>query len=316
MRMDTVAVVIPCYRVKNKIGSVLFSIPSFVTKIYIVDDLCPEGSGKYVEENFSDQRIKVIYNRVNMGVGGAVKEGYKLALADNCDVVVKIDGDGQMNGNLIPDLINPIIKRNADYVKGNRFFIPEDLRSMPFLRLVGNSALSLINKIVNGYWDIMDPTNGFTAICKSALKGLPLDKIENRYFFESDMLFRLSLSRAVVADLPMKAVYNDEKSSLNIKKVILDFPPKYLNRYFKRIFYLYFLRDFTIASLELFVGFLLFLFGIIFGFYKWYLSSNTGEVASSGTVMLSALPIIIGFQLLLSALNFDIHNVPKKPLNQ
>jgi len=311
-----VGVVIPSYKVKNQIGKVIKELEPYNYQVYVVDDKCPENSGKYVEDNYNYNFITVLYNENNLGVGGAVKTGYKQALADECDIVVKLDGDGQMNPALIPNLISPIINKEADYVKGNRFFNLDTLRKMPFVRLFGNSALSIINKAVNGYWDILDPTNGFTAIHKNALKLTNLNKIDNRYFFESDMLFRLNIIKAVVADMPMDAKYADEESNLSIKRVLIEFPPKYIVRFFKRIFYTYFLRNFSIATFELIFGFILFNFGIIFGIIKWIESVNTGIVASTGTVMISVLPIILGFQLLLSFLNYDINNIPQKPLSK
>jgi hypothetical protein len=257
----------------------------------------------------------VIFNEKNLGVGGAVKEGYKMGLKEGCDILVKVDGDDQMDPRLIKYLVQPILKGEADYVKGNRFYKLEDLKSMPKIRLIGNSVLSFINKAVNGYWNIMDPTNGFTAIHKHSLSQLPLNKIENRYFFESDMLFRLGLIRAVVVDFPIVAVYKDEKSNLRIGKILFEFPPKYLKRFIKRIFYNYILREFNVGSLQLLMGSLLIGFSFIFGVIKWVASIQHGIPASPGTVMVAALPFFLGFQLLLSALYFDISNLPKKPLS-
>jgi hypothetical protein len=148
------------------------------------------------------------------------------------------------------------------------------------------------------------------------LKQLPLEKIDNRYFFESDMLFRLSIIKAVVKDFPMDALYSDEKSNLKIREVLLEFPAKYFHRFIKRIFYNYLLRDFNAGSIQLFLGFLLFLFGSLFGLYHWILSYEKSTVASSGTVMLAALPFILGFQLLIGALNYDVQNLPKVPLHK
>jgi len=310
-----VGIVIPSYKVKNQISEVINKLIAFDFSIYVVDDKCPENSGKFVEDNYSKDNIKVLYNKVNLGVGGAVKTGYKQALKDGCEIIVKLDGDGQMDPELIPNLIAPIINKEADYVKGNRFFNLESLRKMPFFRLIGNSILSLLNKGVNGYWDILDPTNGFTAIHKNALNLLNLDKIDNRYFFESDMLFRLNTIKAVVQDMPMNSLYSNEKSNLNIFKVLFEFPPKYFVRFIKRIFYTYFLRNLNIATFELIFGLVLFIFGIVFGILKWNESVNTGIVASTGTVMIAVLPIILGFQLLLSFLNYDINNIPTKPLS-
>jgi len=308
------AVIIPAYKVKKHILNLIPKIGSEVDFIVVVDDKCPENSGKFVEENCSDNRVKVIYNEVNKGVGGAVKRGFEYVLEQNIDIAVKLDGDGQMDPALITRLIQPIKNKEADYVKGNRFFNLDTLIRMPKMRLFGNSVLSLINKVVNGYWNIMDPTNGFVAIHKNALKLLPLKKIDNRYFFESDMLFRLGTIKAVVQDMPMDAFYADEESSLSIVKVLFEFPPKYFKRFFKRLFYTYFLRDFNAASIEIVLGFLFLAFGISIGSYYWILLAQLGKIASSGTVMLAALPVIIGTQLWLSALNFDAHNIPDKPL--
>jgi len=308
-----IGVVIPSYKVKDLIENVLEELLKFNYSVYVVDDACPEKTGEFVNEIYGD-KIKVIFNDVNLGVGGAVKQGYIKALNDKCDVIVKLDGDGQMNPKLIPNLIKPIINYESDYVKGNRFFNIRTLRNMPTTRLIGNSILSLFNKVVSGYWEILDPTNGFTAIHKSALERIELNKIDNRFFFESDMLFRLSTINAVVSDIPMDAKYSNEKSNLSIRKVIFDFPPKYFTRFFKRLFYTYFLRNLSFATFELLFGFLLFNFGIIFGAIKWNQSIETGIVSSTGTIMVSVLPIILGFQLLLSFLNFDINNTPKKPL--
>lgn len=311
-----VSVVIPSYRVKKHILGLIERIGSEVGKIYVVDDRCPESSGKHVEENCRDERVEVIFHEKNKGVGGAVISGYKRALEQGASIAIKLDGDGQMDPALIPQFIAPIQRGEADYVKGNRFFNLESLSRMPRLRLFGNSALSLINKFVNGYWNVMDPTNGYTAIHANALKLLPLDKIEERYFFESDMLFRLGVVRAVVYDLPMSAHYADEQSSLKISQVLFEFPPKYMKRFFKRLFYNYFLRDFHAATIELVLGTILFLFGVVAGIIFWVQSVSSGQVATSGSVMLAALPVILGTQLLLSALNFDIQNIPEKPLSK
>lgn len=311
----TVAVVIPSYKVKKHILQVISEIGSEVHQIYVIDDKCPENSGKYVEENCTDKRVKVLFHEKNKGVGGAVKTGYKKAYASGADIMIKLDGDGQMEPSLISKFIVPIKKREADYVKGNRFYNLNTLRKMPKLRLIGNSSLSLINKFVNGYWNIMDPTNGYTAIHRNAVKFLPLEKISNRYFFESDMLFRLQVAKAVVVDMPMDAKYADEESNLSIKKVLFEFPPKYTVRFFKRLFYTYFLHDFNVATIELISGSILFIFGCLVGIIHWLASINTGTPATTGTVMLAALPVILGFQLLLSGLNFDMQNIPKQPLS-
>jgi len=306
------AIIIPAYNVAPFILDLLDKIDDSIARVFVVDDCCPQNSGKLVLEKNSDPRVKVVFHEKNKGVGGAVISGYKAFLEEeNLDIAIKIDGDGQMDPALIPGLINPILSDKADYAKGNRFFNLKTLRNMPTIRLIGNSALSLINKAVNGYWHIMDPTNGFTAIHKNGLMHLDLDKIDERYFFESDMLFRLGVNRAKVADFPMDAFYGDEESGLKVSRVLFEFPLKYLTRFFKRIFYNYFLRDFNAGSVQLFLGLILVLFGSIFGALKWWNSITSADGAPIGTVMLAALPVIIGSQLLMGFLHYDVSNSPK-----
>ena len=305
-----IAVVIPCFKVKKFILDVLRGIGDEVASIYVVDDKCPYETGRYIQQQCDDPRVHVLFHDVNRGVGGAMVTGYRQALIDGADLVVKIDGDGQMDPKLIPLFCKPILSGEADYTKGNRFFEVESLKSMPFLRLIGNAALSFLNKLVSGYWKVMDPTNGFTAIDASVLSHIPLEKLDEGYFFESDMLFHLSLIRAKVVDIPINSKYGDEESSLSIRKVLLGFPPKYLDRLFKRILYNYFIRDFSIASIELVASLVFLVFGVWVGLSGWLESVETGTTASSGTVMLSALPILIGVQLFLNFLNYDINSQP------
>lgn len=242
--------------------------------------------------------------------------GYKAAIAEGMDILVKIDGDGQMDPSLIENFVRPLEDGSADYAKGNRFWNAENLREMPRIRLFGNAVLSFINKISSGYWNIMDPTNGYTAITAEVVRELLFEKISRRYFFETDILFRLSTMRAVVQDIPMRAKYADEKSGLNIKKILFEFLGKHAVNAFKRIIYNYYIRDFSVASVELLLSVPLLAFGIGFGVSEWIETLRTGIVASSGTVMLAALPVFMGLELLLSFINYDIASVPKTSISR
>lgn len=311
-----IAVVIPAYKVGHHIIEVIGSIGHEVSLIYVVDDCCPEGSGSLVESTCKDPRVTVIRKPVNEGVGGAVMTGYKAAIKDGADIIVKVDGDGQMDPGLIIDFVTPIAAGEADYTKGNRFFNLEEIRAMPTVRLLGNAALSFMTKLSSGYWDLFDPTNGYTAIHRDVAQRLPFEKISHRYFFETDMLFRLNTLRAVVMDIPMDAKYGDEKSNLEISKILSEFLFKHIRNFFKRIFYNYYLRDMSIASIELPLGIILSTFGIIFGSYHWILSSRAHDSTAAGTVMLSAMPIIIGIHFILAFLAYDISSVPKRVLHK
>ncbi len=311
-----IAVIIPAYKVRSHLKNILARITNEISYIFVVDDHCPEKSYEIAEEvKLQDPRIVVIKHTQNQGVGGAMISGYTAALNTDAVAIVKIDGDGQMPPELITSFTAPILSGKADYVKGNRFYIADFLKDMPKIRLFGNASLSFINKISSGYWNVMDPTNGFTVIHKKVLTLIPLDKVDKGYFFESDMLFQLGILRAVVKDIPMKSIYGQEKSSLNIKKVLKDFPPKYLDRIIKRITYSYFVRDFNACSIELVCGLPLLMFGGFFGAYKWLQHIQSQTTASAGTVMLAGLPVLVGFNLIIAAINFDVTQVPKDPIN-
>lgn len=311
-----VAVVIPSYKTCNHILGVISQVGPEVARIYIVDDCCPEGSGDFVECNCRDGRVTVIRHPENIGVGGAVMTGYKAAIADGMDIIVKIDGDGQMDPSLILDFVAPIAAGEADYTKGNRFFDLEEIRTMPKARLFGNAVLSFMTKLSSGYWDLFDPTNGYTAIHRDVALHLPFKKISRRYFFETDMLFRLNTLRAVVIDIPMDAKYDDEVSNLRIPKIVGEFFYKNTRNFWKRIFYNYYLRDMSLASIELPLGLAMLSFGSVFGGYHWVHSVNVGTSTSAGTVMLSALPVIVGLELILAFLGYDIRSVPSRPFHR
>src|SRR5690606_18270120 len=313
---DKIAVVIPTYKARNHILDVIGGIGPEVNRIYVIDDCCPDGSGEYVSNNCTDSRVVVIKHAENQGVGGAVMTGYAAAINDGMTILVKIDSDGQMDPSLLMDFVTPIILGEADYAKGNRFFDLEKVRAMPGVRLFGNAVLSLMCKLSSGYWNLFDPTNGYTAIHADVARHLPFNKISRRYFFETDMLFRLNTLRAVVVDVPMEAKYGDEVSNLKISGIIGEFLAKHVRNFLKRIFYNYYLRDMSLASIELPLGLILLGFGLIYGGYHWMQSAQAGIPTPAGTVMLSALPILAGIQLLLGFIGYDVSSVPIRPIHR
>lgn len=312
---NKISVVIPCYKSLDFVLGVLDRIPDIISTIYCVDDGCPQKTGQHIQEQCKDARVEVLFHERNQGIGGAMVTGYKQALKDGADIIVKIDSDGQMDPAMIPNFVEPILQGKADYTKGNRFFTPEFLSAMPRIRVFGNAGLSFLTKFSSGYWQIFDPTNGYTAIHANVLKLLPLDKISKGYFFESDMLFRLGTVRAVVVDIPQKAIYADEESSLSISQIFWSFAGNHLKNFFKRIVYNYYIRDFHVASVEWILGPAMLIFSLFFGLGAWAESVENQSVATAGTVMLAALPFIAGLQLTLSALHFDIQNQPRIPLH-
>ena len=320
-----IAVVVPCYRAAATVGAVLAGIGPEVSRIFVVDDACPEGTGTRLSEASSDPRLTILWNERNLGVGGAVKRGYRAALADGADIVVKIDADGQMDPAHIGRLVAPVAAGEADYAKGNRFarrfLIPSASGrrrggDMPAGRRFANNLASFLHKGVTGQWGIVDPANGFNAIHRRALEAIDLDAAADCYFFETDMLFQLGLADAVVKDVPLPAAYAGEVSSLRVRNVLGRFPVLALRRFAKRIAVRYFLNDFNVASLEIVIGLPLLVFGTLLGLFHWADAVRSGVPASAGTVMFAALPIILGFQLLLSAVSYDVSRRPTEPLSR
>jgi len=303
---DKITVVIPAYKVAAHIVEVVRAIGKQISEIIIVDDKCPQNSGLLVMKKCKDKRIKVLFNSENLGVGGSMLVGYKEALKSHPTFVVKIDGDGQMAPNLIPIFIRELQETGADYAKGNRFSDPESLRLMPNIRILGNLVLSFFAKFSTGYWNIFDPNNGFTVIKGEMLKRIPLDKISDGYFFESDMLFRLNLIGAHVVDVPMTAIYGTEESNLKLTKTFLEFPAKHFKNLLKRITYNYFLRDFNLASIELVLGLNFLFFGTLVGASSFIQAVRTETSMSVGILVLVSILIISGLQLILSFFAFDM----------
>jgi glycosyltransferase involved in cell wall biosynthesis len=306
--------VIPCYKVKAHILKVLARTPPWVEGIVCVDDACPEGSGDFIEANAADSRVVVVRLSQNEGVGGATLAGYAEAERRGARVMVKVDGDDQMDLTYVAQLVAPILLGDADYAKGNRFTSISHLQQMPTVRVLGNAALSFAAKLSTGYWNIFDPTNGFTAIEAQVARMVMGKRISRRFFFETDLLYHLGTLRAVVRDVPIPARYADEVSNLRIGGIVGPFALRHLRNFLQRVLGQYFVRDFSVASLELVFGVFLILFGV--GYAGHYVTARVpGQVASAGVVMAAALPVILGFQLLLQAVNFDVLNVPSRPIH-
>lgn len=304
-RQQRVAVVIPAYNVAKHVERVIKGMPEFVDDIIVVDDASLDRTAE-VLDGVEDSRVTVLRHAVNQGVGGAMVTGYKFALGRGAAVVVKMDGDGQMDPWYLAELLDAILVDGYAYAKGNRFLNGEELSRMPKIRLIGNFLLTFFTKLTSGYWNVFDPQNGFVGIGAGVLRKLPLDRLARRYFFENDMLIHLNVLRAKVKDVAIPARYGEERSSMRLSYVLATFPVYLMRRFCYRIYQRYVLRDFSPVAVFWVFGTLLLGWGAGFGAYTWIKSSWSGHVASTGTVMLSALPLILGFQLTLQAILIEI----------
>jgi dolichol-phosphate mannosyltransferase len=304
-REKKIAVVIPAYNVAAHIRSVVDGLPALVDRIVVVDDASKDRTAEVLAA-LSDPRVQVLSMPLNTGVGGAMVEGFRAAVAGGADVVVKMDGDGQMDPQQLPRLLDAIVVDGYDYAKGNRFLDSDELAQMPKLRLLGNFVLSFLTKMSSGYWNVFDPQNGFVAIDAAVLRKLPLERLSRRYFFENDMLVHLNIVQARVKDVAIPARYGDERSSLRVSHVLATFPTYLCRRFWYRVYQRHVLRDFSVVAVFWVVGAALVAWGVGFGATMWVISAVSGRLASTGTVMLAALPLILGFQLVLQAILLEV----------
>jgi dolichol-phosphate mannosyltransferase len=310
-RYAGVAIIIPCFRVEAHIAAVIRSIPAHFATIVCVDDASPDETARIIQE-LGDSRVALVRHAANRGVGGAMKTGYAEAMRRGADVCVKMDGDGQMSAEDIDDLVAPLLEGWADYAKGNRFVDLKALQRMPTTRLIGNALLSFASKLASGYWNMLDVSNGFTAIRSSLLRRMDLNRVSERYFFETSMLIELNILRAATVDVEMPARYGDEISSLRVSRVIATFPGLLIRGLARRFFWRYLIEEFSVVSVCALIGVPMFLFGVIFGASRWLGVVQSGIPATAGTVFVAALPIILGFQLLLAAVMLDVLSSPTR----
>lgn len=300
-----IAVAIPCYKVEQHLERVVQGLPAFVDIIILVDDCSPDRTGALVDRlAVSDSRIVALHHTENRGVGGAMKTAFAKAVEMGADVVVKLDGDGQMDASYIASLVEGL--READFAKGNRLFDRQMLRCMPMVRRIGNMGIGFMVKAASGYWNVSDPVNGFFAIRTATLSQMDMQRVADRYFFESSMLIEMHYAGARVSEVPMPAIYADETSNLSIGKTLFSFPPKLIAAWIRRLHLSYFVYDFNICSLYLLVGLPSFLFGLVFGLVNWIHYASLGSPSPTGTIMVAVLTFVLGFQMLLAAAQYDI----------
>jgi glycosyltransferase involved in cell wall biosynthesis len=299
-----VAAVVPAYREQEHIASVIQTMPDIVDHIVIVDDASPDATAERAREA-ADDRTVVLSLEKNQGVGGAILAGHRRALELGADVCVVMAGDGQMDPQYLPALLDPIASGRAQFTKANRFYGRGTFAGMPRMRVVGNIALSFLTKAASGYWNLFDPQNGYTAIHRDALERIPWDQIAQRYDFENDLLINLNILRVPAVDVPIPARYGNEVSGMNLASVGPRIAMRLLRGFWTRMWWKYVLQSFSAVALLFFSGLGLMLIGAVIGL--WIVVQTLGPpVASPGTVILCVAPLLSGLQLLLFAMLLDI----------
>lgn len=310
-----VAVVIPAFQAVETIERVLAGIPAWVYTIIVVDDGSSDGTAARVTAAAeADSRIQLVRHPSNQGVAATMVSGIGRALQCQAQIVVKMDSDDQMSSADLPELLAPLLEGQADCAKGNRFRDFQALRQMPPLRRMGNLALSLMCKAAVGYWNLFDPTNGFVAVRADVLHQIPWERLRGYYFFETALLGELYLAGAVVRDVPIPARYGEERSNLSLLRALAEYPPRLAWLLLRRVGLKYFLYDFSVASLYLLAGLPLLATGTLYGAVNWWHYSRLAIGAPTGTVVIPALLILLGAQLLLAAVQADLESIPRRRL--
>ncbi len=302
-----VAVVVPAFREETLIAQTIKGVPDLVDRIVVVDDASPDGTGRVVME-LADPRVTLIRHPANAGVGAAIVSGHRAAVADECDAMVVMAGDNQMDPEYLTDLLDPLVE-GYGFAKGNRFYSRTSTRGMPASRILGNMVLTFMNKAASGYWNLVDPQNGYTAITRESLELVPLERVARRYEFENDLLIWLNIADVRAKDVPIPARYDAEVSTL---RPLRDGPRiswLLFRGFWRRMWLKYTLWSFSPIALLFYTGLAMLLVGLGVGVWTTVVALQ-GTTPTAGTTVLSVVPFFCGFVLLVQALVLDIQGTP------
>jgi glycosyltransferase involved in cell wall biosynthesis len=303
----SVAVVVPAYREAQLIGETLRGVPAFVDRVYVVDDASDDGTAD-AARSLGDTRVEVLRHEQNGGVGASIVTGYKRAIADGVDVTAVMAADNQMDPDDLEQLVRPVAAGEVDYAKANRLVSGEAWQVIPRSRYLGNAVLSLLTKIASGYWHVADSQSGYTAISRSTLAALDLDRVYRKYGFPNDMLVHLNVYNARVRDFPSRPVYGvGERSGIKIRSVVPRISWLLLKGFLWRLREKYVIRDFHPLVFFYALGIVMTIVGLVLGIVETVLRIAGNDV-SVGTVVLVALLLIAGSQFTLFAMWFDMES--------
>ncbi|MFH1762081.1 MAG: glycosyltransferase family 2 protein [bacterium] len=306
----TIGVVVPAYNEEKLISRVIETMPDFVDYIYVIDDCSRDKTAEKVQrlaeiEKYKN-RLKLIQNLKNQGVGSSIVKGYLTAIKQNMDIVAVMAGDAQMDPDDLPVLLDAVIDGRADYAKGNRLVTGEAWRKIPHLRYLGNSFLSLLTKIASGYWHVADSQTGYTAVTREVLQGLPLEKLYKRYGYPNHLLVMLNICNCRVVDVPVSPIYNiGETSGIKLYSVIPRMLNLLLRLFIGRMVKKYIIRDFHPLVFFYVFAFLLLSTCLPLSVRLFWYFGITGEIMKVNLLALMFCGIM-GFQSLFFAMWFDM----------
>lgn len=305
---STIGVVIPAYNEGKLISKVMDTMPNFVDYMIIVNDGSKDDTKKRIEEQaLCDPRIIMVDHEVNKGLGQTLIDGYLKSREMNIDVVAVMAGDAQMDPDDLKNVVMPIVRGETDYVKGSRLLVNGVKEKMPKYRFVGNNILTLLTKFATGYWHVIDPQCGYTAISHEAISEIPIEEMIKGYGYNAHILYMLNMSNYKVKDVKVKPVYGEEVSKIKLGKYIRKVSALLCKLFFSRIFKKYMLVDFNPAAMFYLFAFIccplafVFLIRMLFIFATTLLMPNT-------TLILFVFTALMGVQSLFFAMWMDMED--------
>jgi glycosyltransferase involved in cell wall biosynthesis len=336
-RNNYVGVVVIAHDEEGFIGDVIRSLPEYVDLVIAVDDQSNDQTWPEILEAAAESeagettriaaserpdapdydladraelgdlngRVLPVQNRRNRGAGGAVKTGYMVALRRHVDIVVRFDGDGQMDPSLMSRFLDPIVDGRVEYTKGDRLGSSEFRRTMPRFRLIGNFMLTVLTKIASGYWQMLDPQNGYTAVSRQALTRIDVGGLYEYYGFLNDILVKLNVAGVRIGDVSMPSKYGDEQSGIDYRTFVRRVSLMLLQRFIWRIgeqygrgprvvlVGYYFGAGLSAASVLLFASSL------------FSVSALPGGSSPTTSVLTGVLAVLLGGWMLIGAMTLD-----------
>ncbi|MBT8224867.1 MAG: glycosyltransferase family 2 protein [Dactylosporangium sp.] len=306
---NKIAAVVPAFNEAKLIGQTIGTMPDFVDFIVVVNDRSTDETSELARAT-GDQRVVVIDHERNTGVGGSIIDGHVKALELGADIDVVMAGDAQMDPAHLPALLDPICDHGYEFAKANRFFSRTSYAGMPMIRMLGSIGLSFATKVATGYWNLFDPQNGYTAVRRTALERIDLNRVARGYEFENDLLVWLNIANARAKDVPVPARYGNESSTMRIGRVILPIGGLLIRGFWRRMILKHVLPSFSAVALLFFSGLALIGFGATVG--VWVVAETLGPpVASTASVLMSVGPLLTGIHMLISAMTLDIQSTPE-----
>lgn len=299
-------VIVPAYNEKGLILDTLNGMPDFVDTIFVVNDASTDGTAELIHQQAeTDRRVVAIDHTVNEGLGKSLIDGYVASGESDGDITAVMAGDNQMHPDDLPVLLDRIIDEHYDYVKGNRL-LHRDVHAMPRYRFLGNSVLTILTKFATGYYSLMDPQCGYTAIRNTALRRIPIEDMTRGYGYNADILNMLNIQRFRVADVEVTPVYGREVSKIKLWRYIPKTSWLLVRLFFRRLWKRYIILDFhPLVLFFLFAFFNMVCIILPFTVRFFYMYAKYGTVPRT-TMTILIYTILMTFQSGLFAVWMDM----------